>query len=842
MRRQIQETSVQFNLFRSVWVALAISIVAYLCGLLLAQERRATGPESIRARAGFRTELLRSAQEGESSWISMTFDPRGRVIVGLDDTGLARMAFCTESGQHTFERIPGTESLRHVRGVLYAHDSLYISATDSQGIYRMRDLGETFESPQLLQELRYNSRFGHGTNQIALGPDDQIYFVIGNDVVLPPSMSEDSPYRNPQNDWLLPSRHDLGHDNRVGYIAKVDPEGKAWEVVAGGFRNQVDIAFNQEGEMFTWDADMEWDVGLPWYRPTRLNHIVSGGEYGWRWGTGKWPAWFPDSLPTTLDTGLGSPTGMMFGYRSRWPARFQNALYMADWQFGRILMVDVVPNGATYVATAEWFLDGGPLNVCDLTFGPDGAMYFITGGRGSQSGLYRVTWTGVDETTLDLDVDSNTLEDFGTKINNLDISQSKRELRQRLEVYHRRVDEAAVDFIWSHLADDDPWIRFAARVALENQPLSTWRHRIGIADDSIGLQTALLGLARVGEVEDQSVLIGRLLASNWYQAQPEQWLLALRTLQLSLIRQGLPSPELQQQLLARLEPLFPQDHFPANWLLQELLVKLRSVEVLPKSLALLDSAGTQEEQIQYAKTLTQEAWGWNTESAGRVVAWLERTRYIAGGHLVTAAWKNLRSDFVLQWNEIIYAALSQRLVALDEPRPADSFPAQPPRPFVHRWTIKDLLEDVNRLQPEERSIESGLNTLAAASCLQCHRFGQRGTPVGPDLTKVSKRFDGRSLLESIIDPSRQIDPKYANSSFLLADGQVITGKTIGVSQAQLTIEVDPVSGKKIAIERSEIEQSLQATRSPMPDGLLDTFTREEVLDLIALLRRELSEN
>jgi putative heme-binding domain-containing protein len=703
----------------------------------------------------------------------------------------------------------------------------------------MRDLGEAFESPQLLQELRYTSRYGHGTNQIVLGPDNRIYFVIGNDVVLPPSMTEDSPYRNPQNDWLLPSRHDLGHDNRVGYIAKVDPEGKTWEVVAGGFRNQVDIAFNQEGEMFTWDADMEWDVGLPWYRPTRLNHIVSGGEYGWRWGTGKWPAWFPDSLPTTLDTGLGSPTGMMFGFRSRWPARYQNALFMADWQFGRILMVDVVPNGATYAATAEWFLDGGPLNVCDLNFGPDGAMYFITGGRGSQSGLYRVTWTGSDETKLE--TGPAKLADFAPEINNSDINQSARELRHRLEIYHRQVDETAVDFIWSHLADNDPWIRFAARVALENQPLSAWRHRIDISNDSIGLQTALLALARVGEAEDQSVLIDRLLESTWFQSPPEKWLLALRTLQLSLIRQGLPSPELQQRLLKRLEPLFPRDHFPANWLLQELLVKLRSADVLPKSLDLLDSAGTQEEQIQYAKTLTHVDWGWNTESAGRVVAWLERTRDIAGGQLVPTAWKNLRSDSTLQWNETIRAALSVRLMALEQPRPTETLPAQPPRPFVHRWTIEDLLEDVSRLRPEEHSIEAGQKTLAAASCLQCHRFGQRGTPVGPDLTNVGKRFDGRALLESIIDPSQQVDPKYANSSFLLADGRVITGKTIGVSQTRLTIEVDPVNGKTIVLERSEIEQSLQATRSPMPDGLLDTFTREEVLDLIALLRRDLAE-
>lgn len=814
----------------SPWMLVVFLASAFTCSTatLSAQDRQATPPESIRAREGFRVQLIRSAQADESSWISMTFDPAGRVIVGLDDFGLARLTMDEQSGQTTFERLPGTESLRHVRGILYAHDSLYVSATDSQGIYRMKDLGDSFATPQLLQELPYGSRFGHGTNQITLGPDQQIYFVIGNDVVLPPAMTKDSPYRHPQNDWLLPSRHDLGHDNRAGYIAKVDPTGNAWEVVAGGFRNQVDVAFNQDGEMFTWDADMEWDVGLPWYRPTRLNHVVSGGEYGWRWGTGKWPSWFPDSLPTTLDTGLGSPTGMTFGYDSRWPEPYRQALYMADWQFGRILIVDVKPHGSTYRASAEWFLEGGPLNVCDLTFGPDGALYFITGGRGSQSGLYRVTWTGTSPT------------DSPTPSKNLQTTaadQAARDLRHRLETYHHQIDSSAVDFIWSQLAHEDPWIRNAARIALENQPVDSWRDRIVTAEESVGLQTALLALARVCQSQDQRLVMDRLLHSAWSKSHPEQWLLPLRTLQLSIIRHGLPDASVQERLLERLEPLFPQEHFPTNWLLQELLVKLRSPHALSKSLALLHSATTQEEQVQCAKTLTQIDTGWDRDSALQVVIWLERNREMTGGHLVKTAWQNLRSDFTSKWDDSIRSALVEQLTALEQPRPTESVPAQPPRPFVRKWTIDDLLADVNALRPSERTTEAGHKALAAANCLQCHRFGQRGTPIGPDLTDVSKRFDGRALLESMIDPSRQVDPKYANSSFLLSDGRVVMGRTVGVSQTQLTIEIDPVNGKTMVIERQEIEQSLEATRSPMPDGLLDTLNHDEVLDLIGLLRR-----
>jgi len=800
-----------------------------------ADERRATSPDSIRTREGFRVELLKSAQADEGSWISMTFDDQGRIIVGLDDRGLARLTVGDQQAQATFERLEQTENLLHVRGVLHAHQSLYVSATNSQSIYRLQDADGDgqYETQNLLQALPYNSRYGHGTNQMTLGPDGMVYVVIGNDVVFPPAMASDSPYRNPQNDWLLPSSHDAGHDDRVGYIAKIDPAGKSWTVVAGGFRNQVDVAFNQHGEMFTWDADMEWDIGLPWYRPTRLNHVVSGGEYGWRWGTGKWPNWFPDSLPSTLDTGLGSPTGLIFGTRGNWPENYRNALFMADWQLGRILMVELVPRGTTYEASSQWFLEGGPLNVCDMEFGDDGALYFITGGRGSQSGLYRVIWTGSDDTKTPTSIDS-TKPIVANEDQN---SPTARELRQRLEILHRTTDPETLDFIWERLGNDDPWIRFSARIALENQPVTNWRGRLHEGDSTLATQTALMALARIGDPVDQPLIINHTLTQAWSSSSPNTWLLPLRTLQLSLIRQGDVTQSQRQRLIQRLAPLFPQESFAVNWLLQELLVKLKSPDVVPKSIQAIEQATTQEEQFQYAKSLLQVKSGWDVDSATRFAGWLYRSRGFSGGKLVETAWRNARADFEALLSESLRTELAEPLARLNESVPAESLPSQGVRPFVKNWTITELEQDVSQLHPQERSLERGQQALAAANCLRCHRIGERGSPTGPDLTHVGKRFDGRALLESIIDPSRQVDPKYFHASFLMSDGRIVTGRMVGVSKTQLTIEVDPLSGRTEAIDRDEIEASLPVTRSPMPDGLLDTLTRDEILDLIALLRR-----
>ena len=131
--------------------------------------------------------------------------------------------------------------------------------------------------------------------------------------------------------------------------------------------------------------------------PTRILHVVSGGDYGFREGTGKWPTYYADSLPPVVNVGLGSPTGVKFGTADRVPRGYRRALFALDWTFGRILCVHLEPRGASASGRFETFLQGRPLNVTDIEFGRDGALYFITGGRKTRSALYRVRYTGGDE-------------------------------------------------------------------------------------------------------------------------------------------------------------------------------------------------------------------------------------------------------------------------------------------------------------------------------------------------------------------------------------------------------------------------------------------------------------
>ena len=289
------------------------------------------------------------------------------------------------------------DTLLECRGLLYAHGALYANANNSKTLVRLRDSKGTGQFDETTELLKTDGGVGHGRNHLKLGPDGWLWIAHGNNVQLPRNISTNSPLRNFAHDRLIPCPWDAGmFDGDVtlpaGHILRMKPDGSEVQLWAGGLRNPLDVAFNEHGDLFTFDADMEWDVGCPWYMPNRVLHVVPGADYGWRRGTGRWPAWYPDTLPSVVDIGLASPTAVTFGHGAKFPAKYQKALFLCDWAYGRILAVHLTPQGASYTGTSELFVGGRPMNVTDACIGPDGAMWFTTGGRGTQSGLYRVSY------------------------------------------------------------------------------------------------------------------------------------------------------------------------------------------------------------------------------------------------------------------------------------------------------------------------------------------------------------------------------------------------------------------------------------------------------------------
>ena len=435
----------------------------------------ATPLENIRVAKGFQVELLYSVPGGEQgSWINLCSDDKGRIYASDQYGGLFRFtppAPGKSLDASKVEKIPA--EIRAVNGMVFAFGALYVGVNDYEkkiagGLYRISD-SNADDMPDKVELLRdIATRGDHGVHAVLPTEDGKgLYLVTGNGAK-PTEVLRSSPVPSIfGEDHLLPRMPDgRGFMRDVmapgGTIYRVSPDGKKFERFASGFRNIFDAAINPNGDLFTFDADMEYDFNTSWYRPTRICHVVSGAEFGWRNGAGKRPEFYPDSLPPVINVGPGSPTGVAFGYGAKFPAKYQKALFALDWSWGKIYAIHLTPNdsGSSYTATKEEFLSGSPLPVSDAIILPrDGAMYFSIGGRRVQSGLYRVTYTGNESTEA---------------VERKPTPPVKMDLRRQLEAFHGVENPQAIAAAWPHLDNPDRFIRWAARPAIEHQPVASW--------------------------------------------------------------------------------------------------------------------------------------------------------------------------------------------------------------------------------------------------------------------------------------------------------------------------------------------------------------------------------
>lgn len=462
----------------------------------------------MQVKAGFKVERVYEVpRDQEGSWVSMAVDDKGRLIVSSQYGGIFRVSLPFDNAEGSVNVEPIDLPIGQAQGLLYAFDALYVvvngDANEGSGLYRLTDSDgdDSFDRLELLK--RFGERVGeHGPHAVLLSPDRKSLYVVSGNLTPMPEGYEVS--RVPEawgEDLLLPRVRGRGFMSDAlaprGWIAKTDPDGKRWEIVATGLRNAYDAAFDLRGELFTYDADMERDFNTPWYRPTRVCHVVSGAEFGWRNDSGKWPSYYPDSVPPIVEIGPGSPTGVTFGYGAAFPERYQKALFVCDWSYGKLYAVHLTPRGARYQASLEEFITGQPLALTDIVVNPrDRAMYFLVGGRKVQSVLYRLTYMGEEAIPTERLVQGNSEPDF--------------RLLKSLESYHGKVDSDAVDFAWPHLSHPDRTIRYAARTAIEHQPVESWQDRVFSVKDPVAAIEAAVALARLGEGTNQNRLLSYL--------------------------------------------------------------------------------------------------------------------------------------------------------------------------------------------------------------------------------------------------------------------------------------------------------------------------------------------
>lgn len=574
--------------------------------------------------------------------------------------------------------------------------------------------------------------------------------------------------------------------------------------------------------------------------------MTSASEFGWRPGSAKWPEYFADSNGSVINIGPGSPTGISFGHHSNFPNQFQDKLFICDWTFGSIYMVDMEEDGSSYVGTKIEFLNGQPLNISAMRFGPDGHMYFLVGGRNTDSKLYRIRHVGPTQQGVEKRLIAN---------------QHLRDLRNSLETFHgnSNAGNEAVNKAWPYLSHTDRNIRYAARLAVENQSVKLWQEKVLSEQNPRALIHASIALCRHGDPDLSNRLLSQLNGVSFDSIGVDDQLALLRAYSLCLIRLDPPSKECINAVIGNLDPFYPAKDERVNTELCRVLSYLDAPSVVKKTISLMKVTETKaldydkemlsrheygkdilktmantpnSQNIQYAYSLRHVQNGWTLEDRKYFFTWMNETLRKSGGKSFAGYMRAIREDAIKHLAPDVATSVSWLLGDIEG---VDLSQLPTPQGPPVAWTTVKAMQQFSK-ELRGRDFKNGKTMFSAGRCVACHRFQGSGGYSGPDLGSVGNRYSIRDILVSICEPSHSISEQYQASKVKLKNGQLRYGRIIYKNEVELALTSNPFNfGDIQKISAKDVSEIKPSQISLMPPGTINGMNQNELMDLIAYL-------
>ncbi len=667
-----------------------------------------------------------------------------------------------------------------------------------------------------------------------------------------------------------------------GGIFRCTADGSRLRRIARGFWNPFAICVREDGEIFTAEND-------PGERPPcRLLHIVEGGDYGYQRTYGPeahhpfvgWHGELRGTLPMIHPSGE-APCGVL---------PLGRGLLVPSWSDHRIDFFRLRRKGASYAADRVALVKGGRyfrpgcIAAADAASGRRRVWYFTdwVDGRYEAHGFGRLWRLEVDVDNAgwlgELDLDPPT-----EKSRLAADLRGGRGTRDRKTLMHLAQEE---DPFLSHAAlralsrEAPKWAaaevtQWAARdrvqavlaLKLAHVSATDWASTF-LADDDADVQFETLRwiadekvkslLPQVEEMLSRSDLDYQrfeagVAAWNTLSGKPEEGVRNPEML-LARVRDSDSAPRLRayalrllpsQSLSAPEDGSAPVRSFPKGLTLDDLR-RLLTVDDETLSLEVVRTLSgnpmvSQElligiaTDIERSPTLRAEAVAGLAALAERHTSLL--LKLVDDAHRVVReeALRCMRSSGEHRPEHI------RALIALAEeyPESADMFQAvltpesltsgRPALTNTQAWL--QALETVQG-PPDAENGRRIFHHARLALCSNCHRHGGRGNVVGPDLSAVSHQKDRTRLLQSILEPSREMAPQYQPRTIILKDGRTFTGIRLRSSTREAMRDTN---GQNRMFDRNDIESMVELQVSFMPDKLVDSLTDRELRDLVEFL-------
>ncbi len=181
-----------------------------------------------------------------------------------------------------------------------------------------------------------------------------------------------------------------------------------------------------------------------------------------------------------------------------------------------------------------------------------------------------------------------------------------------------------------------------------------------------------------------------------------------------------------------------------------------------------------------------------------------------------------------------WVIMKGQMVVADDLKDVEAMLAAQEPQIVREWKLTDF--DDPQIQHDEQTVMRGMQAFMKARCHQCHAVAGHGVNLGPDLGDVVKRFRGRKLLEQVVAPSKEINPKFQITQFILSSGKVVSGVTVKETSNEFHVVANLLTPKKVTkLKKSAVDESIPSKVSPMPVGLVNVLTKDEILALLGFL-------